>query len=133
MFASPDSYHIGHEIIDSHHAELFHLVSSLDSVIQTHRRESVDEIISFLEKYVLEHFLEEETVMKEANYEGYEYHVREHEIFRMRVFEIRKFYSNNAPSTHLIFNIRRFVDRLVDHILTVDCGIAEIMGNHEKA
>lgn len=119
-------YEVGHETIDSHHKEIFHLVSSLDAVIHTNRRENIESIIVFLESYMLEHFEEEEALMKAAGYADYEFHHREHEIFRLRVQELRKFYTNNAPNTHLVFNIRRFVDRLVDHILTVDSGIAGI-------
>ena len=125
-------FEIGHEVIDSHHREIFHLVSSLDDVVHSNRRERINDIIVFLEQYMLEHFGEEEAVMQAAHYDEYEYHHREHEIFRLRIQELRKFFDNNTPNTHLIFNIRRFVDRLVDHILTVDSGIARITHTHDQ-
>lgn len=118
--------HIGHHGIDCHHEELFHLVSTLDQAIQKGDENGVDEIIQFLENYVISHFNEEEALMLKHNYKGYASHKQAHETFRIQVIELRENFNNNKPLTHVIFGIRRIIDALTKHIKTVDIGIAEI-------
>ena len=96
----------------------------MDQVVETRRRVSIDELISFFEHYVEDHFKEEETLMKSNQFDGYEYHKAEHEIFKVRVEALRKYYDQGTPNAHLIFTIRQFIDRLIDHIVTVDIQMA---------
>jgi len=121
------NYSVGDEHIDDHHREIFHLVSSMDDAIRSNDRNRIDDIVTYLEDYTLSHFEEEEQFMDSIHYLDRDYHKREHDIFKLRIKDIRTFYNNQAPNTHLIFQIRRFVDRLIDHILTVDAK----MSGHE--
>lgn len=118
--------HIGHHSIDCHHEELFHLVSALDKAIQKGDESGVDDIITFLEDYVIHHFKEEEDLMLKHNYSGYKHHKQAHETFRSQVIELRENFNNNKPLTHVIFGIRRIIDALTRHVQTVDIGIADI-------
>ncbi len=117
-------YSVGDEHIDDHHRELFHLVSSLDDAVRSNDRARIDDMICYLENYTISHFHEEEDLMDSIHFDDVDYHKREHDIFRLRIRELRTFFTHQAPNTHLIFQIRKFVDRLIDHIVTVDSKIA---------
>jgi len=116
----------GNQEIDSHHKELFHLDSLLDTALQSGKIEPIHEIIEFLEHYVVDHFKEEEDLMKENNYKGYDHHKHEHEAFKAIVTQLRKKFSDNFPLAHVIFQIRRILDDLVRHIKQVDIKIRKL-------
>ena len=121
------NFQTGHHSIDSHHEELFHLVTMLDKALQKGDEDGVDAIIVFLEHYVIDHFKEEEDLMLKHNYKGYAVHKQAHETFRTHVTELRENFNNNKPLTHVIFGIRRIIDSLTRHIQTIDIGIADIV------
>lgn len=117
----------GHEQIDHHHEELFHLISSLDKAVQSGEDEPVDDIISFLEHYVQDHFKEEEDLMLANDYAGYDLHKKEHLQFVSIVSDLRSSFNDNKPIPHIIFAIRKVIDTLARHIRTVDIGIANLV------
>ncbi len=121
--------------IDNHHQELFQLTAMLDDAIRSQSVEKLDSIISFLEHYVIEHFCEEETLMETHRYAFYDHHKAEHEVFKAHVSELRKIYLEGISLTHVIFAIRKILDKLVYHIRTVDIGIVGIVNSehHEKS
>jgi hemerythrin len=119
-------FETGEEAIDAHHRELFHLDSLLDQAIRSRDEEKLEEILRFLETYVVAHFEEEEELMKREGYGGYAHHRQEHEIFKARVALLRRTFGSGPSKTHLILSIRMFIDQLVDHIKTVDIGLNEI-------
>lgn len=118
---------VGNELIDHHHQEVFKLVTMLDNAIsQGQNTEIVETIILFLEDYVVTHFQEEEQVMTEHHYAGYDQHKEEHELFKVKVADLRNKYDAKSSPITLIFNIRQIIDLLVDHIRHVDIGIASL-------
>lgn len=118
---------LGHSTIDNHHKELFHLTSTLDNAIRNQDDQKLDDIIDFLEHYVMDHFQEEEDLMKTNQFEGYQYHKDQHDVFRALVAEIRESYKEGTYKTHVIFKVRQFADKLVYHILNVDVRLSEII------
>ncbi|MGE4170444.1 MAG: bacteriohemerythrin [Candidatus Margulisiibacteriota bacterium] len=122
---SPE-YEVGNESIDNHHRELFTLTKMLDEAFGEDPRTEIEKIVVFLEAYVIEHFQEEENLMRKHKYNGLDHHRVEHEIFRSRVTLLRKYFNDKIPNTKLMFYIRQCIDKLVDHVLTVDIGIASI-------
>lgn len=121
------AYAVGEPSLDNHHQELFLLTSRLDAAIQTGNPQHLDDIIVFLEEYVVSHFHEEESVMHHHQYTGYDMHRSEHDVLKFKVQELRKWFQGNVPKAHLIFGIRRTVDALMTHIRLVDVGIADII------
>ncbi len=117
----------GDSHVDLQHQELFQLVTSLDTAIRDQDMKQIEDIILFLEHYVVDHFGAEEGIMKDANFEGYDYHKAEHEMFEEMVLDMRRLFDSSPSRTHLIFSIRKFIDRLVIHIRTVDIRIADIV------
>lgn len=123
-------FSIGEPSLDNHHRELFLLTSRLDDAIQSADMSRLNDIILFLEHYVVDHFSEEETVMRHHDYTGYDLHQSEHDILKFKVGELRKLWDRSVPQAHLIFSIRRTVDALMTHIRLVDVGIADIVKDH---
>jgi len=117
----------GDSHVDLQHQELFQLVTSLDIAIRDQDMGKIEDIIIFLEHYVVDHFDAEEGIMKNAQFEGYDYHKAEHDMFEDMVHEMRRLFDTTPSRTHLIFAIRKFIDRLVIHIRTVDIRIADIV------
>ena len=116
----------GHASIDHHHKELFHLVSLLDTAIDDRKASTVEKLILFLEDYVLTHFEEEETLMVSHDYDGYDEHHAEHQRFRQTVAELRRYFDQQQSGGLLYYQIRRFIDELVIHILTIDVKMRSI-------
>ena len=111
---------IGHPSIDDHHDEIFRLDNSLDMAIAHNSSEKVEEILQFLERYVVEHFNEEEELMAKNDYDGLDHHQKEHAFFKRRASEIRLLFDQNRHLTHVVFKIRHFIDTLIDHIIEID-------------
>jgi hemerythrin len=117
----------GDSHVDLQHQELFQLVTSLDIAIRDQDMGKIEDIIVFLEHYVVDHFDAEEGIMKNAQFDGYDYHKAEHDMFEDMVYDMRRMFDTSPAKTHLIFAIRKFIDRLVIHIRTVDIRIADIV------
>ncbi len=124
-------YETGDVTIDNHHQELFHLVSRLDSAI--FKPDEIHPIVEFLEWYVVAHFQEEETLMRKSDYTGYGHHKHEHEQFKKMVSVLREKITKREHATKIVYSIRRLIDQLVDHIITVDIGIASLVSKDHHA
>ena len=116
----------GHDHIDEHHEELFDLTTMLDKAVATNRRIELIPIIEFLEHYSVDHFKQEENLMTENNYIGYALHRAEHQKFVSLITDLRELFDSNKPTAHIIFFIRKIIDQLMHHIITVDKGLKHI-------
>lgn len=123
----PDLPKTGHATIDTQHQEVFELVSLLDKALYVDTHYNIRLIIEFLEKYVEEHFLEEETYMLTKVYQGYSQHKIDHDVFKSRVFSLRHDFDEGMSDSRLFFAIRLFIDKLMYHIRTEDAGIAQLV------
>ncbi|MDA1353538.1 MAG: hemerythrin domain-containing protein [bacterium] len=115
-----DDYEIGIQSIDDHHHEVFQLTTMLDRAVRGNKRDDLEPILDFLERDLLDHFQEEEEVMRGVNYEGYLEHHTQHQVFEARIHELRRVFNTSPHGAHVVYGIRRFVDALIIHILTID-------------
>ena len=76
---------VGIKNLDHHHQDVFEMVQRLDTAISANKREAFEPIITFLEEHTLDHFHEEETIMKEANFSLIEEHCHEHARFKNKI------------------------------------------------
>jgi len=114
---------VGDSEIDHHHQELFKLVSMMDSAIAENSNDALEKIVLFLEHYVVDHFDAEEALMQSTKYPDYEFHKGEHAIFKARIQNIRTdFEKKDTPK--VMYNVRLFVDKMIEHIQTVDVRMA---------
>ena len=122
-----DRYEMGHDSLDNHHRELFDLVTMLDEAIFSNDPGKLETIIEFFEHYSVDHFTEEEDLMKAKNYDGLKHHQHEHQKLILLVSHLRYIYDNDHPASHIIFEIRKLIDTLVNHIQTVDIGLIQLI------
>ncbi len=112
--------------LDNHHNDVFEMIHLLDKAISKNIRSEFEPIIKFLEVHCLEHFEEEETIMKEKNFKYLTEHQRDHELFKKKIKSIRKMYSENIHTTHVAYSIRQLIDRLITHIQTIDAKMKKL-------
>ena len=111
---------IGHDGLDHQHQELFQVTSMLDHAIHSHDVSKLNDILHFLEDYVVSHFKDEEDFMLKTHYDEYDFHKKEHDQFKKTVEGLRNFYDSHTSNTHIIFKIRQCIDEMILHIITVD-------------
>ena len=126
------NYEVGHDEIDNHHQELFDMTTMLDKALQNSDKSYLEHILGFLEHYVNDHFGEEELIMKESNFDEFDHHKHEHEVFKKDVRELGALFTQNCHFTHLVFKFRYFLDRLMFHIKTVDSKIKPLIKGDES-
>jgi len=115
--------------IDDHHEELLNWTTLLDQAIASNKRRSLEPLISFLQHYAIDHFKEEESLMKHHNYIGLALHKAEHKKFTSLINDLSTMYISKKPTAHIIFFIRKILDQLVHHIKTVDSALMELKRN----
>ena len=96
------------------------MIQRLDTAIESNDRNAFEPIITFLEEHTIDHFKEEEQLMKNADFEHLNEHVVDHKRFTRKIKLIRKMYDENLHTTHVAYAIRQFIDMLITHILTID-------------
>tara|TARA_A100001015_G_C15029452_1_gene732347 strand:+ start:2288 stop:2683 length:396 start_codon:yes stop_codon:yes gene_type:complete len=117
----------GFEVVDNHHKDIFFLDDLLHSYIQTHDKSFLDEIIDFLNDHMEPHFKEEESIMKKHQFQDYDYHSAQHDIFIKKIHDIISIYKNQPDfGTHIIFKLRQLIDQLIIHIQQVDIKLGSL-------
>jgi diguanylate cyclase (GGDEF)-like protein/hemerythrin-like metal-binding protein len=115
-----DSYTSGHPLLDTQHRRLFHLASSLLSVLAEKR--PVDEVslrLQTLLAHTAQHFHDEEALLREAHYPDAAMHAAIHTELLNKAGEFQE----DVQSGHLDFGkLVNFLtkDLVKDHILTED-------------
>ena len=118
---------IGHQKIDDHHAKIFDLAHQLETVIKSQNKSTLNDIILFLEEYSLDHFIEEEALMKEHRFSDYKIHKEEHELLFQKIKNLRNMFNSNCPLSLCIYYVRKFTDQMIYHITTVDIKLKPLV------
>lgn len=106
--------------IDDHHLEVFEMVHLLDNAIKENSREAFEPIITFLSTKCIQHFKEEEDLMKKNQFKELQTHQRDHQQFINKIKQIKKMYNENIHTTHIAYGIRQLIDALIIHVHKVD-------------
>ena len=92
-----NDYLIKNERIDDHHRLFFEILNRLyDSIVKNNSNQSIDGIIAELEKYATTHFVYEEIHMLDISYGYMKDHISRHDIFRLKIKDLKLNYSNNS-------------------------------------
>jgi hemerythrin len=104
--------------IDEQHRELFKRIGELVAAIKTSTcKYKIGPTTTFLEEYVIEHFSDEEAMMVDAGYPGYESHKAEHERFIRDFGELKeKLDSEQSNYTKSVYTNQMVVDWILEHI-----------------
>jgi methyl-accepting chemotaxis protein len=120
---------VGVDKIDSQHQELFARINKLlDACNQGKGRETVDEIIKFLEDYVVTHFTLEEEFMAKYNYPGHTVHNEQHHQFVNSFARLKEKIDREGVGSHIsIYTNQIVVDWLQDHITKTDKALGKFL------
>lgn len=113
---------VGFQEIDNQHKELFRMINQmLEACNQEKGKEVLNEMIKFLENYVVTHFGTEENLMRLYNYPDYNAHKNHHEQFIKSFGELKNQLAATGPGTHIVVMTNRIVvNWLNSHIRNVD-------------
>jgi len=118
--------------IDEQHKELLRKVDDLLTACKDDKgKEAVADTIVFLERYIKEHFRDEERVQMENAYPEYNAHKLEHEKFLKDFEELKADFEREGASLPLIVTTNRVVVTwLMNHIKKTDKALAEFLRAH---
>lgn len=130
---------IGIEEIDEQHQELLDRMEVLrDHVRRGQASTAVQQILRFLEKYMVAHFDTEVKYMQRYNYPGILLHKAEHEMFLKDFTGLREKFTTQLAqgeiTTFLGLDIvRKLSDWFSNHIATVDQKMGEFLIERSSA
>ena len=116
-----DSLSVGIETIDNQHKSLFQALSDLQKAAQASgERLALQRLFTFLARYTVEHFRDEEVLMRGCNYSRYEAHKAEHDALAKQVLDVQAKYRSGATAA-LSMEVMNFLKNwLVKHIMGID-------------
>ena len=121
-----DAFKTGIEEIDIEHKKIVDSYERLYGLMKEGKGHAYyEELISFLESYVKDHFEHEEAFQKRINYSGYEEHRELHRLFKLKVQTILDSHNSKDVSNLDLINISVFIkDLLLHHILIEDLKLS---------
>jgi hemerythrin len=92
-----------------------------------------DELLAFLDKYIDNHFVNEEKFQEEIDYPDLEEHKKLHEEFKKTILAIEEKHKNKEVSDKDLIEINLTIKEwLVEHILIEDRKIGEFVKEKEE-
>ena len=113
------SYSVGIGSMDREHQRLIDIINSLYAAMRSGKgKEVIGDILNELIEYTKTHFADEERLMRDSGYPGYEDQKRAHEVLIAKVLEIQeKYRSGTALSQEIMSFLKNW---LVNHIQGMD-------------
>lgn len=130
-----NDFEFGVPSIDEQHQKLFQLSSELmKTIFKEKKADEVDKAISFLDDYIVNHFRDEERLMKEYEYPFINFQKWQHQKFTQHFVrfkkEIRVLDNNNR--NFILFRVQLLlVDWLVRHTLKLDTHLGRYIKRKE--
>ena len=108
--------------VDDQHKELFIKVNDLFTACNAGKgKENIDNVIKYLQDYVVLHFSSEEKLQKQNNYPQYEVHKAQHEQFVRDFLALKDKIDKNGVTGLTIVQLNQvLVDWLINHIRKSD-------------
>ena len=114
-----EKYSVENALIDKQHQALFGLVNEVADKVKAGNMPEVKAVVNRLAAYTVEHFRDEEAIMKKAKYAGFEDHQMIHAELIAKVQELQLKLEKNQPVS-MVGIIRFLSDWLTVHILNDD-------------
>jgi hemerythrin-like metal-binding protein len=111
---------------DAQHQELFKRINDLLDAMKSGKGvDAIGEVFSFLEKYVITHFGNEEQFMKQHNYTDIVNHKAAHVQFVSTLAELKSAYLKNTGATSVSLKLQSLLTNwLIQYIGTIDIKLA---------
>lgn len=121
FYASWNSkYELGIESIDSDHKNLVGIIDELIGALSEGKGKAITEpLLKKLSDYTISHFRREEFLLKSANYDDLESHMRQHQLFIEKIKEFQQKHKSGAEGVAI--EMMKFLKEwLVNHIMVID-------------
>jgi hemerythrin len=119
-----DTLATGHPAVDNDHRKLIDSLNELETSLKNGAgKETIGEILNFLNRYTREHFAREETHMQRVGCPGYAENCREHALLisKLDTWLVRL---EKGTSITLVLEVHReIVNWIRNHIVKVDCKL----------
>ncbi|NLL38174.1 MAG: hemerythrin family protein [Clostridiales bacterium] len=122
---------VGVESIDAQHKSLFEKVNDLFEAGKNKRaKETIGEMLDFLDDYTKQHFRDEEAYMAKINYPGLEQQKTAHKKFVEELSKLKQEYQQSGGNIALIINANQMIlNWLTHHISNMDKQIGAYAKN----
>lgn len=131
LFKWRDAFRLDIPEIDAQHQKLFEIGSRLYEIISLGDKydhyDEIMQIIDELRDYAKYHFSYEENLMREKNFEGYDTHKVEHNLFIKRIAAINVEDIEEDQNKVLLDMVTFIADWISGHILKTDRLYREIL------
>ncbi|MBI2353519.1 MAG: hemerythrin family protein [Deltaproteobacteria bacterium] len=124
----------GNVKIDDQHKELFRKINLLLAACEECKgKDEVGNLLRFLNRYVREHFQDEESLQVRHNYPLHKAHKQEHDAFIRDLTNVEELFSREGASLVVIVNTGKMaLDWIRNHIYRLDKEMAEFVNNAEN-
>lgn len=135
MLTWNDSLNLGIDIIDTQHREIFEAINKLMvSFEQGQEKESVYEVLEFIEVYVHKHFSTEEFYLKKYNYPEADSHIKMHKAFTDKLSEYKTHYKRAGLTRLAALEMNNIlIQWWNNHILKTDYNYIDCISEKIKA
>ena len=120
--------------IDEQHRELFARITKLVEAIKSKTcKYEIGPTTKFLEEYIIEHFRDEEEMMRKAGYPDFDAHKAIHEKFISDFNELKKnLESESSNYTKSVYTNQIVVDWILEHIQEIDKSFGRFLSSGGK-
>ena len=120
--------------IDEQHRELFARITKLVEAIKSKTcKYEIGPTTKFLEEYIIEHFRDEEEMMRKAGYPDFDEHKAIHEKFISDFNELKKnLESESSNYTKSVYTNQIVVDWILEHIQEIDKSFGRFLSSGGK-
>ena len=125
---------VDNPILDKQHKEIIDRLNNLvDKLSNKVEREDIENVLVFMNNYIVEHKACEEQYMKDNNYPDLDWHIKEHEFFEKQYEVFKKSFKEGANPSILAMEMERYLGGwLFHHIMNTDKRYAEFIRNKNK-
>lgn len=129
-FPWKQEYEMGIKVIDNQHREFIGIINELyDSILARQTNERLEEILSKLIDYAVNHFDTEEKYFNQFHYDGADEHKAKHKELKEKVLDFQNRFHENK--IELSFDLIDFLeDWLTEHLIDMDFKYKECFKNN---
>ncbi len=119
--------------IDEQHKQLLNQLNVLlEATIERKNKETIDETVVFLSKYIEDHLKYEEEYLAKHKYPNLEEHKEAHHYFEKKYEEFKKKIKETGPSDSMLLEVESFLGKWwIEHIEHEDKKYADFIENNE--
>ena len=134
MFRWNSAYSVGIDSIDNQHKTMFSYGKKIESLISNFDDSDISQnlidIFSELIEYTKVHFNFEESLMKSANYENYEAHVKKHEFILAQLIDINTSVESSTQAATAFSLLQLVAQWIFEHIQGDDLSYKTCVSNY---